>query len=330
MGVVETLSTAGIPRHRQMEYWNKIACRNISQETVVPVSRSDFWGCMRSGQLGRIRIVEVSSDPARVTCSGARSDGSRAPEYLLHVQLEGESNISQGGRQATLYPGDSTLCNASLPRNVYFPYRTSMLIFCIPSDLLRRRIALPEIVALGNLSAANESTAVAINCLRNIWHGCTHIGPKLVPRFADILVDLVGAALAPQPELSAAKSSVLPRTRIEMLNFIESRLTDSTLTARVVASRFGISVRHAYSVFGPKESVTKYILRRRLEESARILTDPAYRCRSVGRIADDHGFSSLSQFCTVFRRHYGVPPGEYRLANGRNVLTHRSPLASRR
>jgi AraC family transcriptional regulator, positive regulator of tynA and feaB len=55
-----------------------------------------------------------------------------------------------------------------------------------------------------------------------------------------------------------------------------------------------------------------YILRRRLEECARLLTTALHSGRTVGAIAMDCGFNSVNNFAKVFREHYGVTPTEYR------------------
>jgi AraC-like DNA-binding protein len=319
MRLVETLSTAGMPRHQQVTYWNKIACRNITEETVIPASSNSFWGCMRFGQLGVIRIVEVTSDPAKVIGSRIHAADSREPEILVHMQLHGASTLSQGGYETTLHPGDFTLCNGALPRHVSFDERVTMLIFCIPSNAFRRRITFPEIMALSKLSGTSGSPAVTVKCLRSIWDGCSDISPRMAPRFADVVVDLLSAALASQPGMLSARPASLTRSRMQMIGYIESRLTDCTLTPASVARRFAISSRHLYTVFGKGESATKYILRRRLEESARILADPLHSARHVGVVALDHGFASISQYCTAFRRHYGVTPREYRFGSHEKV-----------
>ncbi|WMJ68517.1 helix-turn-helix transcriptional regulator [Stenotrophomonas sp. 24(2023)] len=65
----------------------------------------------------------------------------------------------------------------------------------------------------------------------------------------------------------------------------------------------------------------------RLAEALRLLSDG----RSVADIAHQLGFSSSSAFVTVFRRHFGVPPGRYLARAGQRLDPPRglaSPAAS--
>ncbi|MDW7602170.1 AraC family transcriptional regulator, partial [Stenotrophomonas maltophilia] len=59
----------------------------------------------------------------------------------------------------------------------------------------------------------------------------------------------------------------------------------------------------------------------RLSEALRQLTDG----RSVADIAHALGFSSASAFVTVFRRHFGLPPGRYLARAGHGLETGLDP-----
>jgi AraC-like DNA-binding protein len=316
MLAIETLSTTGVARAERLAYWNSLACRNISQERVEARAPTDFWGRMRFVQMDAIRIVEVSSDPAMVTCSGVHTAEPHSPRFLVHMQLRGSSRITQGGREAVLRPGDFTLCDAAYRRVVVFDERVTMLVLCLPAAVLRRRIACPETITLYSMSGTAGPTAVAATCLRHIWQHLPELTTDLVPRFTNIMLDLVGGALASLPTTRIGKSSHLTKMRSQIVDHIERRLADSLLNTASIAREFGITPRHLYTVFGGEtEGVARYILRRRLEESARALADPLQGARYVSEIAYDYGFQSLAHFSNVFRRHYKLAPSAYRKMN---------------
>jgi AraC-like DNA-binding protein len=50
-----------------------------------------------------------------------------------------------------------------------------------------------------------------------------------------------------------------------------------------------------------------------------MLGNPAQGGRSTTAIREDMGFNSLAQFCTSFRQHFGMTPGEYRAAARQRV-----------
>jgi AraC family transcriptional activator of tynA and feaB len=70
-----------------------------------------------------------------------------------------------------------------------------------------------------------------------------------------------------------------------------------------------------------KESVSTYILRRRLEECARQLADPRWRGHSISDVAFGWGFNSAPHFSRSFRDLYRTSPREYRL---RHIGEHAS------
>jgi AraC-like DNA-binding protein len=61
-----------------------------------------------------------------------------------------------------------------------------------------------------------------------------------------------------------------------------------------------------------KETVSAYVLRRRLEECARQMADPRWRGHSISEIAFAWGFNSASHFTRCFRERYGRSPRDYR------------------
>lgn len=311
MLAMQTLSTTGLAPREKLAYWNQIF-RGISEVTIDPIEPTSFWGCMRHVQMDSIRIVEVTSDPARVTRLQAHVAQARESRFLAYMQLRGTSTLTQHDREAKLQPGDFTLCDDG-PRVVIHAERITMLLLCIPDAVLRRRIACPEAAGLHKMSGTTGPTAVAAACLRNVWDHVGELTLDLAPRFANIMLDLIGGALASLPETRTDRSSSFAKRRFQIIDYIETHLSDCNLSPTSVAARFRITPRHLYTVFdGKAEGVARYILRRRLEESARILVDPVQQARSISQVAYGHGFNSLAHYSNVFRGHYGVTPREYR------------------
>jgi len=163
------------------------------------------------------------------------------------------------------------------------------------------------------MSGTSGPTAVAAACLRHVWSHVGELTPDLAPRFANIIADLIGGALASLPEARTDRSSFFLKRRFQIVEYIEAHLRDCNLTPASVAAMFRITPRHLYTAFdGKTEGIARYILRRRLEESARILVDPVQQTRSVSEVAYDHGFNSLAHYSNVFRNRYGITPREYR------------------
>jgi AraC-like DNA-binding protein len=93
------------------------------------------------------------------------------------------------------------------------------------------------------------------------------------------------------------------------------------LTPSSIAQACQINVRYMHRLYAlEKETLARYILRRRLEECARALASP-YRSRSITEIAFAYGFKSATHFGRAFRQRYRVTPGKYRRRSGPGART---------
>jgi AraC-like DNA-binding protein len=85
------------------------------------------------------------------------------------------------------------------------------------------------------------------------------------------------------------------------------------LTAESVAHGVHLSPRYLRAIFADSgERVSDYIRRRRVEECARKIRDPAWASHSLMKIAFSSGFNSAAHFSRCFRDRYQVSPREYR------------------
>jgi AraC family transcriptional regulator, positive regulator of tynA and feaB len=104
--------------------------------------------------------------------------------------------------------------------------------------------------------------------------------------------------------------------RFEVKRFVDSHLKEPGLSPCMIAEALHISRRHLRVLFaGERESVSGYILRCRLEEAARQISNVLWRGRTLANIAFACGFTSAAHFSRVFHAHYGMTPREYREAH---------------
>jgi AraC-like DNA-binding protein len=97
-------------------------------------------------------------------------------------------------------------------------------------------------------------------------------------------------------------------------SYIEEHLREADLTPKSIANALGITPGYLHRLFSDStESVARYVLRRRLEECHRCLSDCMHSGRSVTDIALEYGFNSLPHFSRVFRSRFGITPSELRV-----------------
>ncbi len=97
------------------------------------------------------------------------------------------------------------------------------------------------------------------------------------------------------------------------LNYIDEHFRED-LPITVLASVSGVSQQYLCRVFRQTMNIrpNEYVTRRRLQEAMRLLLDTDGQ---LSEIAAGSGFSDAGYFCTVFKKHTGMTPQEYRKSN---------------
>lgn len=311
---LQTLSTDGLPPNKRVEFWNDVACETLTAQCAEPVRPLEFSGSMKLAQLNDLRIIELSSEAATVVRTRAHIARSTEPLFVLRMQLNGESVSYQEGREALLRPGDFTLCDCSRPYKVAFRERAAVLAVRIPRATLLRYVASPEAMILIPMSGASGPSALTSKFLQEFWRSSSHwLTPNLAPRLTNIMLELIASAYASLPQAQADQAASKTALRVRIFEYIESHLHDADLTPTSIAHAFRITPRYLHLLFGSeRETVARFVLRRRLEKCSQALADPKHRTRSISVISSTHGFKSLPHFCRTFREHFGMRPGEFR------------------
>jgi AraC-like DNA-binding protein len=315
---LETFSTAELPPHRRLEYWNDLTGSAFTPLVTDPVDRRAFVGRLTRTQVGEIRMAEARSDPAIVRHSRQHVARSREAIFMLFLQLDGVSINRQQGRESVLRYGDFHLLDSSRPYEVSFQQSNRMLVLSIPHPDLARRMPNPESLVAIPMSGRNGVAGLLSSLLCNFWQQ-RRTGDEtfLSPRFSEAILDLVASAYASINAAVPAGSSIAIARREQIRSHIETHLHDPTLTPGSVAAAVHLSPRRLHQLFeADGETVGAYILRRRLEECARAMADASQRSRTVTEIAFLHGFNNASHFGRVFRERYQSTPSDYRRRTG--------------
>ncbi|GAA2133880.1 hypothetical protein GCM10009760_10480 [Kitasatospora kazusensis] len=104
-----------------------------------------------------------------------------------------------------------------------------------------------------------------------------------------------------------------PDLLLRIKGFARSRLADPDLKPGMLARHHHISLRHLQKLFRDHgQSPAGWIRDERLRRSRAELRDPRLDHLSVAVIGDRSGLYGASHFSRLFRKYYGVAPGEYR------------------
>ncbi len=158
--------------------------------------------------------------------------------------------------------------------------------------------------------------------LRRTHAQCCEVGGLNHDWQADAFVEVGRAMLETQRSIereAARIPAARPSTRQELLrrvsrgrDFMESASTDS-ITLEEIARAACLSPYHFHRLFRQtfSERPHQYLVRRRLERAAEMLRSSDI---PVTQVCMDSGFASLGSFSALFRRRYGMPPTQWRIA----------------
>jgi AraC-like DNA-binding protein len=310
-GLVETVSTANVASTRKMRFWNEAVSTAVASAAADPLDEDTFQGRLKLLDLGHIRIAEICGGASHVRRFPQRTDGDI---FVLQLILSGEITCRSAGRESSLGPGDLWMYGTSSGAELVLTKPVSLLALCVPRERLERHIACPEAACSIVVSSKSGPGALVARYLRDFWYrAATELSPQLAPRFAEIGLAMVASTYAGIPAAKPDQSCRLTEHRVRIRSYIEEHLCDTELTPKTIADALGITRGYLHRLFCDRsESIARYILRRRLEECHRCLTDSMQVGRSVTHLAFEHGFNSLPHFSRVFRNHFGITPSELR------------------
>src|SRR5258708_10956174 len=159
---------------------------------------------------------------------------------------------------------------------------------------------------------ANEWLNATVRFLQRETRDPSIGSETIITKLIDVMfVEAVRAWLKDQPEGSAGWLGALRDPSIgTALGLIhkapEKQWTVPSLAAQVGMSRSPFAARFAALV---GQAPMSYLQRWRLQIAARLLQNQAL---ALSSIAEQVGYESLPAFSRVFKREFGVPPGQYR------------------
>ena len=259
-------------------------------------------------KIGATWLTELSTPASAVSSMPATA----GVIYALHLVLDGCSIDRQWGRECRLEAGDFAVYASGPHESLQV---TRRLVLGIPSDTLRHYLPCPERVVALPMSGNTGVSGLVSSLLRDFWRRCREqVDAVNDPRVMHGILQLVGAAYANVPQVTAGPSQSAAFHKGQIFAYIEAHLGEGDLSPTHIASALRMTPRNLHYLFASEgETVARYILRRRLEESVRALTCVPPQQRTLTEIALELGFGSVTHFGRAFRRCYGMTPSEYRL-----------------
>lgn len=264
--------------------------------------------------LGAMQIGRFMCDPVFTRHETPGAAAQRDKGAVMLFQLTGRSRLDQLGRSAELGAGDACLCDMAAPFDLRIIDSSELLAIRVPFRVLKDHLPSPDWFCGRAMSRETGMNAPIMAMISALLEGSAEaLSEPHQQRVSRHLLDLIATSYAIAFDAAAADSSIIVGRQASVKLFIEQNLRDPELTPCAIATRLKLSPRYLRLIFAAgDETVSAYILRRRLEECARQISDPRWRGHSMTEIAFAWGFNSAPHFTRSFRDRFGVSPRAYR------------------
>lgn len=295
--------------------WQDMVSANVLGQDIEYKSADGFlYGSVKTAELTDLLMAHVCCSRGQIV-SRSKAQIKKTPDdiAILCLQVAGSAVLSAGNRQMRLAAGNWTLCDCRKIYTWYFSDYHGQLVLKIPKKKLYGRLNMPELVH-GHVMSSNTGVGkITWSFLNAMWQELADSAQNLNPRFEDITLELVSAAINEYMCIPKEISLSGAVRLLEVKAYIHANLKDPCLYVESIAHALKISPRYLHLLFKHEQTtIAQYIRDLRLEKCARDLKDPHLSRRSITEIAYAWGFNSHANFSKLFRKHYHMSPKEFR------------------
>jgi AraC family transcriptional activator of tynA and feaB len=312
--MMESYSTEALPVATRAAAWNSLYSRQLNRVDFTPADRHGFVAQLSMDQLGPIQFARMSANRCQIERTRSHIARGAPRRYSFLLQARGASVLNHCGQEARLNTGDFTLCDSAAPHRFTLEDNSQVIMLRLDAATMKSHLPTPDRycgLRLGHETGLTPTMAAMVGQLNGqLEHGfhSTHDG-----RLARHVLEMLAMAYAIGFDGQAEVSAVLRGRQNEVVRYIEDNLRDPELSPAKVALGLRISPRYLRTVFSSTgDKVSGYIIRRRLEECAKQIRNPAWAGHTLTEIAFGWGFNSAAHFTRTFHEQFGMAPREYR------------------
>jgi AraC family transcriptional regulator len=272
--------------------------RHFGLPIAIP---SDCIATLYFGRFGRFQIVHCSGTEQHTGAAGTTRD------YHILVPMDGGLLWHRGANEP-VFANAKTILHIESNDNykVTHPVGAELSAVFWPSSELTEELAISWMVRSDKQPIIHSCNGKIQLALRRL----IRLSPILESEFAfeETMIDVMSKiyALAGRNRVAPGKSArVVNRAK----EYLHAHL-DSHLSLSEIAAATGVSPVYLTQLFSASEGVPLYRYHLDLRLAASLSQLP--EIPNITHLALDLGFSSHSHFSTVFLKHFGIPPSEYR------------------
>lgn len=305
------IDTHSVRSRDKIAFWVDFVCAHLIQaDCRAIVDRSQFQAEVSKLSLPRLDIAQIEAAGQNIYRTKQHIARASEVHFLLNIQRNGESVVRQDGKEAVLRRGDCSLYSTDRPYELAFTADFKQTVLIFPESTLRALDGSIDRRCGELLSADHAATRLLLSLVDNIYDTADNLPPHIVSGAVDLLASTLLAASG-QDNFDGRASNLSRYHVARVKEFILQHLSNSELSARMIAAGLGISVSHLYRLFAEEsETLMAWVWAQRLEACRRDLADSRNACRTIIEIAFRWGFSDAPHFSKAFRNRFGVCPSE--------------------
>jgi AraC-like DNA-binding protein len=310
--VTEGFSTLDVAPRERADFWREMVRRHFVPLRIEPLSGRGFDGTVRLRSIGELDAAHVHARPMLASRTRTHIDCSGSDEYFVALHLHGLAQAEQGGRRATLRPGDFTLLDSAQPYRIAFHAAEAFdhLIVRIPREHLEARVANLTRATAFAVRAGSPAGRLAAPALRTLSTS------RDATPFVEPVLDLIATAVTQSAGLLAAPASREQQTLNEIKLYTLAHHSDPGLSPARVAHACFLSPRQLHRLFESQHTTFGAFLREaRLARVRRDLSDRSLAALTIAEIARRHGYRHAPVLTRTFTLRYGVGPRAFRQAS---------------
>ncbi|MFD1211778.1 helix-turn-helix domain-containing protein [Arthrobacter sp. GCM10027362] len=308
-------STNGIPSANRMELWSMHNAKALIALDIRTMDESPLTATEINLHFPSIRLAQVRGS-AQVIERNEKFIRKHPMDVIgVFFALKGEAFFYYPGGFETLRPGQAVIYDADRPFMRGFHRGVEEMVLTIPRDEYLalsggKPLARPVVLDFHKAGPENRYVLALAQLVRDALVSRPWSGAGAAPSTAPDPAVVEASAVELLRLLVAPKGAGIPEGYVSAAKcFIDDHLGDPNLCPSQIAEAVGISERHLTRVFAETgEPPGTYVLARRLERAAALLSDPAEGATSIAVIAARCGFASQAYFARAFKARFGMTP----------------------
>jgi AraC-like DNA-binding protein len=267
----------------------------------------------QQAQIGRVDLEFIRPDRSFAR-NWERASSPDDASYVLVFPLTGGVAFSQDGRIGFATPGEYVLLSELAFYELSSNKNARLLTVRIPAAELRGRLLSIEDHVSRRFKPNEQMTRLLVGMIRSVAELFINSPPPNPQALATEIISFVALTIGSEDRGAATDvRNARYHLRRRIVDFIESHLSDQSLSPKKIAASSRISLSYLYSLFNDNETtVSQFVQTKRLQRAYEILVADPKGHRTVSEVAYEVGFKNVSHFSRSFSRHFKVAPRDVR------------------